>query len=192
MPGVAQMTANMLTQGTAKRSAKDIAEAIDFIGGSLEASSGKDSTTVTLNIVKKDLDTGLDLMSDVVLHPAFRTDELERRRQQLLSNLTVQYSDPEYLASAVFGRVTYGSSPYGWPQEGTPGTVKSLTRDDLAKFHDANYAPNQAFLSIRGRHHPGRSFCRGRKVFWGMAQAGRRGRRAASRTAGHIRACIFG
>ena len=128
MPGVAQMTANMLTQGTAKRSAQDIAEAIDFVGGSLEASAGKDSTTVTLNIVKKDLDTGLDLMSDVVLHPAFQADELDRQRQQLLSNLTVQYSDPEYLASAVFGRVVYGSSPYGWPQEGTPETVKKLDR----------------------------------------------------------------
>ena len=56
MPGVAQMTANMLTQGTEKRSAKEIAEAIDFIGGSLEASAGKDSTDVSLNIVKKDLE----------------------------------------------------------------------------------------------------------------------------------------
>ena len=91
------MTANMLTQGTAKRSAQQIAEAIDFVGGSLNASSGKDSTGVTLDVVKKDLDTGLDLMSDVVLHPAFQQDELDRQRQQFLSNLTVQYSDPEYL-----------------------------------------------------------------------------------------------
>ena len=94
-PGVAQMTANMLTQGTENRSAREIAEAIDFVGGSLEASSGKDSSTITLDVVKKDLSTGLDLMSDVVLHPAFRAAELDRRRQQLLSNLTVQYSDPE-------------------------------------------------------------------------------------------------
>ena len=128
MPGVAEMTANMLTQGTKKRSAKEIAEAIDFVGGSLEAAAGKDSTTVSLNVVKKDLATGLDLMSDVVLHPAFQADELERQRQQLLSNLTVQYSDPEYLASVVFGRVIYGNSPYGWPQEGTPATVNKFDR----------------------------------------------------------------
>src|ERR1700728_4118015 len=92
MPGVAEMTANMLTQGTQKRSAKEIAEAIDFIGGSLEASAGTDATNVSLDVVKKDLATGLDLMSDVVLHPAFRAEELERQRQQLLSSLTVQYS----------------------------------------------------------------------------------------------------
>ena len=72
MPGVSQMTANLLTQGTEKRSAKDIAEAIDFVGGSLEASASKDSTDVSLDVVKKDLATGLDLMSDVFLRPAFR------------------------------------------------------------------------------------------------------------------------
>lgn len=167
MPGVAEMTANMLTQGTAKRSARDIAEAIDFIGGSLGASAGKDSTAVTLDIVKKDLNTGLDLMSDVVLHPAFQVDELDRQRQQLLSNLTVQYSDPEYLASVVFARVVYGNSPYGWPQEGTPTTVRKLTRDDLAKFRDANYAPNQSLLVFAGDITPEAAFAAAEKYFGG-------------------------
>jgi zinc protease len=150
MPGVAQMTANLLTQGTTKRSAQDIAEAIDFVGGSLSAMAGKDSTTVMLDVVKKDLQTGLDLMSDVVLHPSFQGEELERQRQQLLSNLTVQYSDPEYLASVVFNRAVYGSSPYGWPEEGTPDTVKKFDPAQLVKFHDSNYAPNHALLALTG------------------------------------------
>ncbi|HXQ26592.1 MAG TPA: pitrilysin family protein [Candidatus Acidoferrales bacterium] len=165
MPGVAQMTANLLTQGTEKRSARDIAEAIDFIGGSLEASAGKDSTGVTLNVVKKDLSTGLDLMSDIVLHPAFRAEELGRQRQQLLSNLTVQYSDPEYLASVVFGRAVYGGSPYGWPEEGTPETVKKLDPGSLVKFHDANYAPNQSLLAFAGDITPEEAFAAAEKYF---------------------------
>jgi len=165
MPGVAAMTANMLTQGTEKRSARDIAEAIDFIGGVLEASSGKDSSVIKLNVVKKDLSTGLDLMSDIVLHPSFRGDELDRRRQQLLSNLTVQYSDPEYLASVVFGRVVYGGSPYGWPQEGTPGIIGNLTREDLVKFHGNNYAPNQALLAFAGDITPEEAFAAAGKYF---------------------------
>jgi zinc protease len=165
LPGVAQMTADMLTQGTAKRSAKEIAEAIDFVGGSLNASAGKDSTTVTLNVVKKDLHTGLDLMSDVLLHPAFSAEELERQRQQLLSNMTVQYSDSEYLASVVFARIVYGGSAYGWPGEGTPDTVKKLQRDQLAKFHDANYAPNQALLGFAGDITPEEAFAVAEKYF---------------------------
>ncbi|HUJ30439.1 MAG TPA: pitrilysin family protein [Candidatus Acidoferrum sp.] len=164
-PGTAQMTANMLTQGTEKRSARDIAEAIDFVGGSLNASAGKDATAVTLDVVKKDLAVGLDLMSDVILHPAFRADELERQRQQLLSSLTVQYSDPEYLASAVFSRVVYGSSPYGWPSDGTPETAKKLNRDELAKFHDANYAPNQSFIAFSGDITPEEAFAAAEKYF---------------------------
>lgn len=167
MPGVAEMTANMLTQGTAKRSAQEIAEGIDFVGGSLGASSGKDSTAVTLDVVKKDLDTGLDLMSDVVLHPAFQGDELKRQQQQVLSNLTVQYSDPEYLASVVFGRVIYGNSPYGWPQEGTPLTVRKLSPTDLSKFHDANYAPNQSLMAFAGDITPEQAFAAAEKYFGG-------------------------
>jgi zinc protease len=165
MPGVAQMTASLLTQGTGKRSAQEIAEAIDFIGGSLEASASKDSTTVTLNIVKKDLDTGLDLMSDVTLRAAFSGDELDRQRQQLLSNLTVQYSDPDYLASVVFGRVVYDGSPYGWPAEGTPETVKKFDRGQLRKFHDANYAPNQSLLAFAGDITPEQAVAAAEKYF---------------------------
>jgi zinc protease len=164
-PGLAQMTANMLTQGTKTRSAKDIADTIDFVGGSLNAQAGKDSTTVTLQVVKKDMNTGLDLMSDIVLHPAFSAEELDRQRQQLLSTLTVEYSDPEYLASLVFSRVVYEGSPYGWPSEGTPGVVKRLQRDELAKFHEANYAPNQALLGFAGDITPEEAFAVAEKFF---------------------------
>jgi predicted Zn-dependent peptidase len=166
-PGVAAMTANMLTQGTEKRSAKDIANTIDFVGGSLNAMSGKDATTVTLDVVKKDLNLGLDLMSDVVLHPSFQAEELERQRQQLLSSLTVQYSDPDYLASVIFSRVVYGASPYGLPGDGTPDTAKKFTRDDLAKFHDANYAPDQALLAFAGDVTPEDAFAASEKYFGG-------------------------
>ena len=165
MPGVAQMTANLLTQGTEKRSAKDIAEAIDFVGGSLNALAGKDATTVTLDVVAKDLNVGLDLMSDIVLHPAFRAEELDRQRQQLLSGLTLQYSDPHYLASVVFNRVVYGASPYGWPEEGTPETVKKLQRGEIAKFHDANYASAQALLAFAGDITPEEGFAAAERYF---------------------------
>ncbi len=109
-------------------------------------------------------------MSDVVLHPAFKPEELDRRREQLLSNLSVQYSNPEYLASLTFNHVVYSGSPYGWPIEGTPDTVKKLKSEDLAKFHDAHYAPNQGFLAFAGDITPGRSICDGGKIFWRLAK----------------------
>jgi len=165
MPGVAGMTAGLLTQGTAKRSAKDIADAIDFVGGTLEAKAGRDATTVTLDVVKKDLGVGMDLLSDVVLHPSFRAEELDRQRQQLLSDLEVQYSDPNYLATLAFARTLYGDSPYGMPEAGTPATVKKLQREDFVKFHDANYAPNQAVLGFAGDITPEDAFAIAEKYF---------------------------
>src|SRR5271163_4588782 len=167
MSGVAGMTAGLLTQGTAKRSAKEIAEAIDFVGGTLEAKAGRDASSITLDVVKKDLGVGMDLLSDVVLHPSFRTEELDRQRQQLLSELELQYSDPNYLATVTFARTLYGDSPYGLPEQGTPATGKKLQREDFVKFHDANYAPNQAVLGFAGDITPEEAFAIAEKYFGG-------------------------
>jgi len=165
MPGVAQMTAALLTQGTEKRSAREIAETIDFLGGTLQATADRDGTTITLDVVKKDLGTGMDLMSDAVLHPAFAPDELDRQRQQVLSSLQVQYADPNYLATLVFARVLYGNSAYGLPEAGTPRSVQEFRRDDFVKFHDANYAPNGALLAFAGDITPDEAFAIAEKYF---------------------------
>ena len=165
LPGVAQMTANLLTQGTEKRSAREIAETIDFVGGTLQASAGRDATAVTLQLVKKDLGVGMDLMADVVQRPTFSAEELERQRERVLSNLQVEYADPGYLATTIFARAIYGDAGYGLPEEGTPGTVKKFTRDDLIKFHDANYAPNEALLGFAGDITPDEAFTIAEKYF---------------------------
>ena len=88
-PGVAAMTANLLTQGTEKRTAQQIAQAIDFVGGTLTANADSDGAYVSVSVVKKDFDLAMDLLSDVALHAAFKQEELDRRPQQLLSNLSV-------------------------------------------------------------------------------------------------------
>jgi zinc protease len=165
MPGVASMTADMLTQGTQTRSAQQFAQAIDFLGGHIDASASDDDTDASLTVVSRDLDTGMNLLSDAVLHPAFSPDELARQQQQALSGLRVEYSDPSYLASAAFDRTVFGESPYGLPSEGTPETVGKLTRDDLVKFHDSTYAPNDALLAFSGDVTPERAFALAEKYF---------------------------
>ncbi|MHB8486540.1 MAG: M16 family metallopeptidase, partial [Candidatus Acidiferrales bacterium] len=164
-PGIASMTADMLTQGTTTRSAQQFAEAIDFVGGHIDAGAGDDATSASLTVVSRDLDLGMDLLSDAVLHPAFAQEELERQRQQTLSALRVNYSDPSFLASAVFDRTVYGSSPYGLPGDGTPETVAKITRDDLMKFHDGNYAPDDALIAFSGDVTPERAFALAEKYF---------------------------
>lgn len=165
MPGVASMTAGMLTQGTETRSAQQFAQAIDFVGGRIGASASDDDTDADLTVVSRDLELGMTLLSDAVLHPAFSQEELDRQKQQELSGLHVEYSDASYLASAVFDRSVFGESPYGLPSDGTPETVAKITRADLVNFHDSNYAPNDALLAFAGDVTPERAFALAEKFF---------------------------
>ena len=157
-PGVANMTADLLTQGTASRSAKQIAEAIDFVGGTLSASADKDGTYIAVSVVRKDFALAMDLLSDILLHPAFRREELERRRQQALSNLEVQYADPSYIADVVLERTVYGAHPYGLPGTGTPVSLQKIGRDDLVRFWEGHFGPQSALLAFAGDVTPDAAF----------------------------------
>lgn len=165
LPGVAEMTADMLTQGTERRSAQDIAEAIDFVGGTIHASSGADGTYISISVVKKDLELGMDLLSDVVLHPAFKKEELDRQKQQLLSSLQVAYNDPDFLVRTVFSRVVLSPSPYALPGDGTPTTAEKLDRGQLVSFHDSYYVPDGALLAFAGDITPEAAFAIAEKYF---------------------------
>lgn len=169
-PGVAAMTADLLTQGTKTRSAQEIAEAIDFVGGSLGASTDSDAAYASVTVVKKDLATGLTLLADIVMNPAFQQEELERRRQQALSNFQVNYSDADYLGNVIFDRVVFGRHPYALPTEGTPASLQALTREQLMQFHAASYAPNQTLMAFAGDITPEAAFAAAEKYFGGWAR----------------------
>jgi len=150
LAGLAGMTAALLRQGTAKRSAQQIAEAIDGIGGSLSAGASSDSTQASVTVLTSSLDTGFDLLADIVQRPAFAPDEIERWRRQMASSLQVSYSDPEYLRDVVSDRLAYGNHPYALPTDGTPQTLRGLTRDAVVAFHKEHYSPAGAYLAIAG------------------------------------------
>jgi zinc protease len=163
--GLAAMTAALLRQGTTTRSAQQIAEAIDKVGGSLSAGAGADTTQASVTVVTSALDTGFDLLADIVQRPAFAAEEIERWRRQTLSNLQVAYRDPEYLRDAVGQRVAYGDHPYAYPSDGFPETVRTLSRDAVAQFHRERYTPSGAFLAIAGDITPEAAAALARKHF---------------------------
>ena len=150
--GVADLTASLLDQGTTTRTAHQVNDEIDFIGGAMGAGAGPDLTFVNVVVMKDNFEIGLGLLSDMARHPAFALEEIERKRRQTLSALQVSFEDPEFIADAVFDRLVYGFHPYGLPQSGTPGTLASITRDDVVAFHERNFVPNNAILEI-GRAH---------------------------------------
>ncbi|MDR1989523.1 MAG: insulinase family protein, partial [Acidobacteriaceae bacterium] len=148
--GLAHLAALLLDQGTETRSAREVNEQIDFIGGAMDAGAGVDLTFLNVIVMKDSFDVGLRMLSDMARHPAFAPEEIERQRQQVLSHQQVNLNDPAFVASAVFDRLVFGVHPYGMPQAGTPQTMRSLTREDLQTYHARNFVPNNAILAIVG------------------------------------------
>ena len=169
-PGLATFTGDLLRQGTEKRTAQEIAAAIDFVGGSLTANAGRDSTTLRVSVVKKDFDLAMDLLSDVALHAKFAPEEIARRQQRIVSNFRVDYADADYLASAVFRRMVFGSSPYGMPADGTPASVRAFTREELIAFRDQFYAPNESIMAFAGDITADEAYAAAEKYFGGWAK----------------------
>ena len=103
---------------------------------------------------------------------SFQDDEIARQKQQLLSNLRVNYDDADYLASAVFERAVYGQHPYGLPTEGTPISIQAMTREDIVQFRDSYYTPGAALLAFSGDISPEAAFAAAEKYFgaWSTKQ----------------------
>jgi len=166
--GLAHLAASLLDQGVAgatPRTAAEMNDAIDFIGGEMGAGAGTDWTMLNVTVMKDSFETGLRMLSDMARYPAFEANEIERQRQQMLSGLQVSQQDPEYVANSVFDRLVYGFHPYGMPDSGTPETLGVLTRDDLLGFHRRYFAPNNAILAVVGDLTAEEAFATARKVF---------------------------
>ncbi len=148
--GVASLVAALLDQGTTARTAAEIAETIDSVGGDSDTGAGRDLSYAHVLVMKDSLDLGMNLLADELRNPSFAEAEMERQRQQILSALKVSYDDPEYIADIVFDRLVYGFNPYGAPASGTPDSLPRITRADLQAFHQRWYVPNNCLLAVVG------------------------------------------
>ena len=141
----------MLDEGTATRSAPQIADQLAQVGASLGTRSTMDATFVEGASLKKNFAQTLDLMADVALHPSFPADEVERQRASRLAQLVQQRQSAGQLAAKVMAAVLYGDRhPYGFTELGTEDAVKAFTRDDLVAFWKQNFVPNNAALVVSG------------------------------------------
>ena len=148
--GTAALVGSLLNQGTTTRTAQEIAEAIDSIGGALDTGAGGDHSAATVLVMKDSFDIGMDMLADVVRRPAFAPEEIERQRRQAIQSLAVSLEDPDFIAGAVLNRLIYGFHPYGFPESGMPETIARITREDLREFHRRYFAPNHSILAIVG------------------------------------------
>ncbi len=148
--GLANFTADIITEGTESKSATEIAEAIEFVGGSLSAATGFDASYISCEILKKDFELGLGLLSDILLHPSFPDEEIERQRSQILTMITGDRDKKESIAEKNFQEVLFGSHPYAHPIIGRKKSVQEISRDDIVDFYRSFFRPNNSTIVISG------------------------------------------
>jgi predicted Zn-dependent peptidase len=149
--GVATLTAAMLQEGAGSRSSLEIADAIDFLGADLTTVGAVDYTAVRLHTPVSRLSDALPIMADVALRPTFPKDELERLRQQRLTNLVQTRDNAAALAALTFSRVIFGAAHrFGTDANGTADTMRAFSTDDLRAFYNATFRPDNAALIVVG------------------------------------------
>jgi zinc protease len=148
--GLANLTGALLTRGTATRTGPDIDSAIEFVGGSLESGAGRDGSSATLAVLKKDVDLGLDLLRDVVLTPSFPEAEVKRKVAETQAAIKRSEESPETVAARALAPLVFPNHPYGRRAEGTVESVGRITRDDVVKFHRELFRPDQAIIAVVG------------------------------------------
>lgn len=153
MSGLSEFTASMLRKGTTKRSAAQIAETIDFVGGSIATTAGNDAVFIQCSARSQDLAVCLDLMTDLIQNPAFLQKEIDLLKQQFVGNIQGSKDSPGSLGSDHAANVYWGDNNV----LGRPMSLQSLAninRKAIVDFFNAWYAPNNAVLAISGDFDP--------------------------------------
>ncbi|MDB5033524.1 MAG: family peptidase [Chlorobi bacterium] len=150
LPGLAEFTSNLLLSGAGKMSAQELAEEIDYLGASLDASAGRDETTIGLGVLSGFLPRALSIMADVVLRPTFPADEVQRERKQSIAALKQHRSDPAYLASVQFRREIHGDAPYGREIDGNEDSLRKINRAECSRYHQTYFTAGNAFFVAAG------------------------------------------
>lgn len=149
--GLAGFVANMVTEGTKTRTTTQLAAELDEQATDLAAGAGNETSRVRMNTLKESLPKSIELLADVLQNPAFRPGDVDRIRKLKLAGLAQKQGSPGALAADEAAKLLYGEKhPWGQPAGGTPETVESITVDDLRRFRESWYRPNNAIISVAG------------------------------------------
>jgi predicted Zn-dependent peptidase len=148
-PGISELLSNTIDQGTKTRNAKQVAEEIQAAGGDLGTVSGKDSTTVSTEVLSSKADATIALLADLVQNATFPENEVALAKRNLSDSLQQQESDPSFLAGRQMARVLFGDNPYH-VTSATQESISASTASDLRKIYAQRFRPDQALLVAVG------------------------------------------
>ena len=148
--GLAIMVSRLLDEGTENRTSLEIADAIESVGGAIEADGSFERIMATAGVLKKDVDLGLELLSDLLIRPIFPQEFVDKEKERTLAEIVSAQDRPQVVAGWAFNELVYQNHPLHRPSHGYPQTVERLTRTDLLDFHERYFVPNNVILSIVG------------------------------------------
>lgn len=171
-PGTAQLVASLLNEGAGHRSAAQIAALIDGAGGTISTGADWDDSYATLSVLSSYTPLAFSLLSDIVIHPTFARQEVERIRKQTLSALDILRHDPGYLADTLIERMVFEGTPYAHPADGVEQSVRRITPQELRAFHNRYYQPANAILVVSGDIQTAQALDLAKRVFGGWQGSG--------------------
>jgi zinc protease len=148
--GLAIMVSRLLDEGTQTRTSFEIADAIESVGGAIDADGSFERIVVSAGVLNKDVDLGLELLSDLTIHPAFPQEYVDKEKERTLAEIASAQDRPQVVAGWAFNELVYQDHPLHRPSHGYPATVERLERNDLIEFHEKYFVPNNTLVSVVG------------------------------------------
>jgi zinc protease len=148
--GLASLTASLLREGTKVRSATELDEAIDALGGRIGFSADADTSSGGLTLLRSDLETGMGFLAEMILQPSFPEKEFQRKVKETIGQIERSKQNPASQARVAFRKALYGSHPYGRRVVGDAKTLKVIRREDVVRFHRDYYRPKGAIVTVIG------------------------------------------
>jgi predicted Zn-dependent peptidase len=170
--GIAHFVEHMLFKGTDTRSAEDIAQAIDSIGGQLDAFTAKEYASYYIKVLDEHLPLAVDLLSDIVLRPAFPAEEIEREKKVILEEIKMVEDTPDDLVHELFTQHFWEGHPLGRPILGSKETVEAFTLATLREYFKGAYVASNIIISAAGNLDHARVRDLVDQAFGGLARTG--------------------
>lgn len=153
--GISHFIEHMFFKGTEKRTALQIAECIEDVGGQINAFTGKEATCFYIKALDSHLDLALDVISDMLFNSKFLPEEIEKEKGVIIEEINMSEDSPEDVLSDLHSKAIWGEDPISLPILGTIDTVKSFTRDQILDYISSCYIPENSVISIAGKFNEG-------------------------------------
>jgi predicted Zn-dependent peptidase len=148
--GASHFLEHLLFKGTDERSAREIAEAVESVGGEMNAFTTHEQTAFYLRVPDTELARAIDILADIVWRPAFRPDDISSERQVILEEIGMRDDTPDDLVHDLFAHALFGDQPLGREVLGSNDSITGMPRDVIADYHHAHYQPSNVVLAAAG------------------------------------------